>query len=117
LVTGGHSGNYEPTNTAEIYDPATGAWTMVGNMLKGRARHSIALLADGRVLVAGGWNVRVFPATEIFDSATSTWAATSRLITGRDEHSSAVLPDGRVLVAGGLDKQNLELNSTELYTP
>ena len=49
-----HRGNYAPTNTAEIYDPATGVWTMVGNMLNGRARPSIALLADGRVLLAGG---------------------------------------------------------------
>jgi N-acetylneuraminic acid mutarotase len=117
LVTGGHSGNYAPTNTAEIYDPATGAWTIVSNMLKGRARHSIALLADGRVLVAGGWNVQVIPATEIFDPATSTWSATGRLITGRDEHSSAVLGDGRVLVAGGLDRHSFELDSTELYSP
>jgi Kelch motif len=90
---------------------------MVGNMLNGRARHSIALLADGRVLVAGGWNVRVIPATEIFDPATSTWSATGRLITGRDEHSSAVLHDGRVVVAGGLDRQNFELSSAELYNP
>jgi len=90
---------------------------MVGNMLNGRARHSIALLADGRVLVAGGWNVRVIPATEIFDPATSTWSATGRLITGRDEHSSAVLPDGRVLVAGGQDRRNFELDSAELYSP
>ena len=90
---------------------------MVGNMAKGRARHSIALLADGRVLVAGGWNVQVIPAAEIFDPASSTWSATGRLITGRDEHSSAVLPDGRVLVAGGLDRQNFELDSTEVYTP
>src|SRR2546423_536515 len=80
-------------------------------------RHAAPLLADGRVLVAGGWNVHVIPGAEIFDSTSGTWSTTGRLITGRDQHASAVLPDGRVLVAGGLDRNNQELESAEAFSP
>lgn len=54
-------------------------------MIKGRPRHMSALLADGRVVVAGGWNIKVFPGTEIFDPATTTWSETGNLKTKRDQ--------------------------------
>lgn len=60
LVTGGTSGpGFNNMNTpvyhAEIWNPATGAWTTMASATKPRLYHSAAtLLPDGRVLVTGG---------------------------------------------------------------
>jgi hypothetical protein len=59
LVTGGSSvGNSLPRGAAyaaEIWDPATGQWTLGANALKPRLYHSNALLlTDGTVLTGGG---------------------------------------------------------------
>jgi len=59
LVTGGTSSNLDDTlgaiYPAEMWDPATGAWTTLASMSVPRMYHSTAvLLPDGRVLTAGG---------------------------------------------------------------
>jgi hypothetical protein len=83
LVAGGPSGSVlnggAPTNTAEIYDPASGQWTGVAPMAKARGLHGAARLSDGRVLVAGGadgtlLNPNPLVECEIFDPATSSFA-------------------------------------------
>jgi hypothetical protein len=45
---------YYDTNSAEVYDPVTGVWTVTGSMANERATHGAALLKSGAVLVAGG---------------------------------------------------------------
>ncbi len=52
LVGGYASGG--PTTIAEVYDPATGLWTGAGTTDEGREYGTATLLADGRVLFAGG---------------------------------------------------------------
>jgi N-acetylneuraminic acid mutarotase len=83
------------------------------------------LLADGRVLVAGGlvwgagnntqtWTER----SELYDPATGTWSATGSLQGRRLGHSLTRLSDGRVLAAGGVRFQyESPLNTAELYSP
>ena len=54
-VGGGASGNLDgPVTTAEMYDPATGEWSVMASQVAGRMYHSTALLLpDGRVFSAG----------------------------------------------------------------
>jgi galactose oxidase len=60
LVTGGSSGitqndETQPVYAAELWNPATGTWTVLASNAVVRVLHSSALLLpDGRVLLAGG---------------------------------------------------------------
>jgi outer membrane protein assembly factor BamB len=58
LVTGGSAVDDTLTGVAyaaEVWDPATGQWTLGANAVKPRLYHSVALLLpDGSVLTAGG---------------------------------------------------------------
>jgi hypothetical protein len=57
LLAGGAvttGGGFAVLNTAELYDPASGTWSATGNLNVARAFHSATLLANGKVLVAGG---------------------------------------------------------------
>lgn len=56
LVAGGYDSNNYPNSlaTAELYDPANGAWTPTARMINRRHHHTGTLLPDGKVLVAGG---------------------------------------------------------------
>ena len=74
LVTGGtagagHNNPDAPTLSAELWDPATEAWTTLASGSVPRLYHSAALLLpDARVLVVGGERsaANVEPAVEIF---------------------------------------------------
>jgi hypothetical protein len=58
LVAGGYD-NSNPRRfiylaSAELYDPASGAWTATGSLNTARYAHTATLLLNGMVLVAGG---------------------------------------------------------------
>jgi choice-of-anchor C domain-containing protein len=103
---------------AEIYTPATGTWAATGNYNTNRYGHTVTLLANARVLMAGGTNGGPPPmssSAEIYTPARGTWIYTSNMATGRIEHTATRLPDGRVLVAGGVDLSTL--SNAEFYDP
>jgi len=85
-----------------------GAWRLGPPMNEARAGHSVTLLADGRVLVAGGDELFDEPAAggalataELYDSVTETWTPTGSMNTPRTWHTAVLLRGGKVLVAGG----------------
>src|SRR3954454_8074441 len=88
---------------AENWSPATNQWTATGPVRHVRTLPAIARLADGRVLVAGGWNgdESYMASAEIYDPAQNTWSDAGALSEARQCAGASVLPDGRVLVTGG----------------
>jgi len=50
-------------NTVYAYDPARNVWTQVASMGTPREGHGAALAADGRIIVAGGYDGAVFTRT------------------------------------------------------
>jgi hypothetical protein len=106
LAAGGWSltTNTDPSlASAEIYDPASDAWTVTGSFNDARGSLAMAGLPDGRLLAVAGVDpaYRVLASTEIYDSKSGTWQMTGRLPVALERPAMGILPDGRVLVAGG----------------
>lgn len=114
---GGEAGANVATSSAEIYDPLLDTWTPAGAMTEPRARHTASLLADGRVLIAGGDQAGAARGTlEIFNPSTSAFTSDATGITPRTWHAAATLADGRVLLAGGVDGASA-LASADIFNP
>jgi len=89
-------------------------------LAEARDAHTATALADGRVLVVGGFaREGSVPLTsaELFDPGGGAWGAAGSLATGRGGHAAARLGDGRVLVAGGWVGPGRYTASTEVFDP
>jgi hypothetical protein len=108
---------------AEIYDPATGAFSSAGQMTVPRADHTATLLPNGQVLLSAGStgrsiNEAVTDTAELFDPTTNRFTATGKLAVPRHKHAAVRLRDGKVLSIGGADSRLRGFyNSAELYDP
>jgi len=114
LIVGGLGGpaissptgvEYGALQSAEIFDPAVGAFTGAGAMAEGRALQGAARLQNGKVLVAGGLGgaggTVTLSSAELFDPTTGSWSHMAPMVQGSDGAATAALSNGMVLVTGG----------------
>jgi hypothetical protein len=90
--------------SAEVYNPATGAWAPTGRMGVPRVGHTAVLLRTGEVLVLGGTSQQAENWAELYDPSTGSWMpATSPRTKPPELNSRATsLSDGTVLLVGTL---------------
>lgn len=129
LIVGGSNDDFFLTaiGGAALYDPAHGTWSGVGGLDTPRAQSTATLLANGDVMVAGGfdnlYNTQPtlqhvsYALADLFDPNTG-WRATTPMNARRYDHTATLLPSGEVLVTGGYDlNAKAQLASTERYDP
>lgn len=88
-------------------------------MATGRAKHTATLLADGSLLVVGGFdaNGQAIASAERWNPTTKTWQTLPPASVARYSHTATLLPDGRVMVCGGIGTDGQILPSVELFDP
>jgi uncharacterized repeat protein (TIGR03803 family) len=102
-VNFGNAGNYQViiTNNYGSVTSSVAQLLVTNAMNTARAGHTTTVLANGKVLVAGGENGSVNLSTaELYDPATGAWTVTGGMNTARHAHTATLLPNGKVLVTG-----------------
>lgn len=123
LVGGGTFTNagYAETTSAELFDHLAASFKPTGEMKTARRWHTATLLADGKVLVAGGgvdggWDYFPMDSAEVYDPASGQFTPAGKMQVARLWHTATLLPNGKVLIAGGY-KPDQVFSSAELYDP
>jgi len=98
---------------------AIDSFSYTGVLVMPRSEANANLLANGKVLIAGGRsNDGITTSAELYDPSTGLFAATGDMVTMLAYRSSALLPGGKVLFAGGLvanDGNYIGTNTAEVY--
>jgi hypothetical protein len=121
LITGGHKdrrANITIYSSAELYNPASEKFILIGNMMIKRHKHDAVTLADGSVLINGGSDERdsrgTYSSAELYDPVSSSFKPVGNMNLSRYKHNgtSILLPNGNVLIAGGANKAEIYKNTS-----
>lgn len=113
-VIGGSDG-YGPLDGANVFDPATGAWSPIANLPEPLNAESAQFLGD-TLYVTGGWGeFDTNQNTYAYHPATDTWTKEASLPTGVAGAGSAVV-DGDLYIVGGCTTDACTPSSAAVYS-
>jgi len=112
-------------SSCEKFDPETGTWSLLASGLNtGRSSPNLEVLADGRLLVIGGFvgSGMWTSSCEMYDPDASepVWEAVESMIVDRMNGCSVVLDSGLVMIVGGSWFEGIDIipiTGCELYDP
>ena len=116
LFTGAQGGDL---TSAKLYDPATGHFSPTGSTFGPHDQGVATLLAEGRVLVLGGVDIRggALATAELYDPGTGKFSLSGSLPAGLGVSAVALLMTGQVLVVGTTMTGQTMTSWAELYDP
>jgi len=131
LIVGGVDQLNGPVASAESFNANTGKFNCIGGLssrtgvcntalAQPRFYASVAALADGEVLVAGGNGAGVLclNSAELFNQLSGSFAATGSMTDAHCfAHTTTVLRNGAVLITGGEDQTGNLVNTADMYNP
>lgn len=98
-------------DSAELYDPTANTWTPTGSLEEARYGAGAVTLADGRVLVVGGWgdvsgnnagplygSHGALASSEVFDPGSESWTSVGSVPVEVTQPNLVALPDGGALI-------------------
>jgi hypothetical protein len=121
LIAGGEECCYPALSSAELYNSATGIFSLTGSMETGRVGLTATLLLNGTVLIAGGTNSGnnnpYLASAELYYPTAGAFTPAGNMTTARDGFTATLLASGAVLIAGGVNLTSAPnaLSSAELY--
>ena len=89
------------------------------NLRDPRFAATATLLANGKVLIAGGAakEEAASSVAEIYDPSADGFTLAGGMLSGRAYHTATLLNDGRVLIVGGVGTNGHPVRAAEIYDP
>jgi Kelch motif len=106
-----------PARPATLDSGVNGTWTVTGDLVSRSYARAAALLADGKVLLAGRAGSSDSTNSEVYEVTSGKWTLTKPLNQRRSGPTLTLLPNGKVLATGGYNSAHGPLSSAELFDP
>lgn len=119
IVGGNDNTNASALTSVIRFDHTSGTLSHTSDLATPRTLLSATLLADSRVLVAGGVTdsalSQVIDSSELIMTATALSSAGPQMTTARHSYTMTTLSNGKVLIVGGQDQSGNPLAAAEVY--